>query len=64
MTKEEILQEFKEYGDNASFHFADDSGREWQLAYADERKAREMLTLYPDLHEDFVKIAKGFLWSL
>ena len=31
--KQEILEEFKTYGMDASYHYADDSGQEWKFAY-------------------------------
>lgn len=65
-TKENFkpLADFYKAGVDASFHFADDSTKEWELAYKAERKALEIFDNYPDLQEYFRKIALDFLWSL
>lgn len=61
---EEILQDFKQLGETASYHYADDSTKEWDLASRAEQKALEIFDNHPDLEEKFREIALGFLWSL
>jgi len=58
------VEEFKDHGMQASYHFADDSGGEWQQGYNHEREAMKLYDDNPDLQEEMMKISKGFLWSL
>lgn len=61
---QDVLQQFKDLGQSASFHFADDSGKEWDLAWRDQRAAELLFQQHPDLQAEMVAIAKGFLWTL
>ena len=61
---EDTLTEFKRLGDSASFHFADDSCKEWGLAITDEAKAIAIFKSNPELQAEMTVISKGFLWSL
>ena len=60
----EILEQFKKLGMDASFHFADDTGSEWGLAYRDQEKALDLYLKNPSLQEEMKEIAKGFIFSL
>ena len=65
MNDQETLQKFFELGRTASFHFADDSGKELQLAYNAERAARALYeAASPSLRIDMRDVARQFLWSL
>lgn len=59
-----ILTEFNELGRLASFHYADDSGREWTQADAAKRQALALFDAHPELQAEMREIAKPFLWSL
>lgn len=60
---QEVLQKFKSAGMMASYHYADDSGREWSLGSACEEQAMKLVDTHPELLDDFKEIGKGFLWS-
>jgi hypothetical protein len=57
-------ERFKELGEKASHHFADESGKEWGLGFAAERAAIRIFDAHPELEDDFRKIASEFLWNL
>lgn len=59
-----ILEDFKSAGMQASFHYADDSGKEWGRARTLQNEAMQMYRDNPDLQDEMKTIAKGFLWSL
>ena len=61
---ESTLEEFKSLGNSASFHYADDSCKEWPQARTQEAKALALFRDNPHLQDDMREIAKGFLWSL
>lgn len=58
-----ILRDFERAGKNASFHFADDSGREWHLGYAERDKAIALWRGNKHLTQEMLEIGKHFLWS-
>ena len=49
--KQEILEEFKKAGLDASFHYADDTGQEWKFAYPLVDKCMKLVKEHPELHE-------------
>jgi len=59
-----ILKEFTDLGNSASYHFADDSGKEWDAAYAAQHKAESLFIQHPELRDEMIAIAKKFLWTL
>ena len=59
-----ILDKFKDLGNSASFHFADDSGREWDRAWDQQRAAEALFVQNPELRDEMIAIARGFLWTL
>ena len=61
---QEVLDEFRKHGKQASYHYADDSGNEWRLGKQEEDAALALYDANPDLQEDMRDIATGFLWSL
>lgn len=60
----EILDQFKDYGNTASYHYADDTTSEWGAGKRAECNALELFDDNPTLQDDMREIAKGFLWSL
>lgn len=63
MTDEEILEAFKEAGMQASYHYADDSCKEWDLGFKYSQKAQGLAKEHPHLIPQMREIAKKFLWS-
>ena len=62
--KQKILEEFKTYGMDASYHYADDSGQEWKFAYPLVDKCIKLVKEHPELHEEMREIAKRFIFSM
>ena len=62
--KQEILEEFKTCGMDASYHYADDSGQEWKFAYPLVDKCMKLVKEHPELHEEMREIAKRFIFSI
>lgn len=61
---EMILREFKDYGQIASYHFADDTGREWSHAHSLKNRALELYKENPNLQDAMREISKNFLWGI
>ncbi len=59
----EAIEQFKKHGNQASYHYADDSCREWGLADAEKRKALAVFDANPDEREQMRAVARGFLWG-
>ena len=59
-----VLDKFDELGRSASFHYADDSGKEWDLARKDKEAAEALFIAHPELRDEMIAIARNFLWSL
>ena len=62
--KQKILEEFKTYGMDASFHYADDTGQEWKFAYPLVDKCMKLVKEHPELHEEMKEISKKFIFSI
>ena len=60
----EILEQFEKYGMDASYHYADDTCSEWDMAYREAEKARELFDNNKQLQKEMREIAKRFLWTL
>ena len=61
----EVLQQFKDHGMSASFHYADDTASgEWRLGRNEESMALRLFDDNPSMRGYMRDIAKGFLWSL
>ena len=59
-----ILNQFDHAGRQASYHYADDSTREWKQGDDWKKKALDIYDAHPELHLRMRVIAHGFLWSL
>ena len=62
--KQEILENFKTCGMDASYHYADDTGQEWKFAYPLVDKCMKLVKEHPELHEEMREIAKRFIFSI
>ena len=62
--KQEILEQFKKAGLDAFYHYADDSGKEWHLAYPLVDKCMKLVKEHPELHEEMKEISKKFIFSM
>ena len=58
-----ILSSFEQRGKSASYHYADDSGKEWRLGALERDKALDIWRKHKYLTEEMKVIGKGFLWS-
>ena len=59
----EALKQFIKLGKDASYHYADDSGKEWGLANGCVRQAMELYKANPELRALMREEARGFLWA-
>ena len=64
MDKASLIELFDELGSKASYHFADDSGREWEQGTTLKRYALKLFDACPELQSEMREKAKEFLWSL
>lgn len=62
--EESVLAEFKKHGNKASYHYADDSCKEWGLGDSERSKALKLFNDNPELQSEMRTIAKDFLWTL
>ena len=62
--KQEILEEFKTYGIDAYYHYADDSGQEWKFAYPLVDKCMKLVKEHVELHPEMAEIAKHFIFLM
>jgi hypothetical protein len=60
----DILKQFEDLGCRASFHFADDSGKEFSTGWDKQRQAEALFINNPELRDEMITIAKKFLWTL
>ena len=56
--KETVLEFFEKKASSASYHYADDSGKEWGKARGCVRICRDILKNYPEYRADLIEIAK------
>ena len=61
---DEILKEFTELGQTASYHYADYTTKEWSLGDTAKRAALKLFDNNPELQAQMRVIARNFLWSL
>ena len=59
-----ILDDFKKHGMKASFHYADDTGKEWGSGDAEKRKALAIFDANAAMQGEMRELAKQFLWTL
>lgn len=64
MTKDEIIEQFDALGRSASYHYADDSGKEFHAGADKEKEAMALYHAHPELEAEFRAKAFKFLWSL
>ena len=64
--KEDALERFIEHGNRCMFHYADDSGKEWDQGDREKLAALKIWNEHPHLHEDMKDIAQEyqFFWFL
>ena len=62
-TADEIVNEFIHEGMTASYHYADDSGKEWKLGTIHWDKALAIWRANPELTPRFLEVGKKLLWS-
>ena len=62
-TPDEIVSEFAHEGMTASYHYADDSGKEWSLGNIHRDKTLAIWRANPELTPRFLEVGKKFLWS-
>ena len=63
MNDSDVIKEFQRLANSASFHYADDSGREWPLGKADENEAMRLYHGYPHLQSEMDCIGNMQLWN-
>ena len=63
MSDKDIIEKFLKAGRDASYHYADDSGREWQTGNKFKNVAMGLYDAHPDMQKEMLKKA-DFLWSL
>jgi hypothetical protein len=62
--KIDLLEKFREDGMQASFHYADDSCKEWGNANRLERECLKVFDNNPELQDEMRVIAESFIWKL
>ena len=60
---DEWVNEFLHEGMTASYHYADDSGKEWPLGTLHRDRALAVYEKRPDLESRLLEVGKKFLWS-
>jgi len=60
----DFVEEFNLHGKVASYHYSDDTGKEWVLGDRHKTLALIVVDSHPDLQPEMREAAKGFLWSL
>lgn len=61
---ENPIEEFKKYANAASFHYADDSCKEWDEASRCENKAMQIYYANPEHQKEMASIGKSQLWGM
>jgi hypothetical protein len=64
MTDLTPLNQFAHHGMLASYHYADDSAKEWGMAVEEVSKAMQLYQAHPELREAMRATAENFLWAL
>jgi hypothetical protein len=62
-SSDEWVEEFYKEGMQASYHYADDSGREWATAGVCQDAALRIWKAHPELEERLLEVSKQFLWN-
>lgn len=58
-----VLEDFRDKGLQASYHYAADYGDEWRYGQPYEKEAREIARQFPEFSEEFNEVSKDFLWN-
>lgn len=59
-----LTERFKELGEKASYHYADDTCKEWGLGDKAKAQALFIFDSNPKMQPELRKVATGFLWTL
>ena len=62
-TDEMIMQQFKKHARSCSFHYADDSGKEWGSAREEKAIALKLFDTHPHLQAAMREEMKKELWA-
>jgi len=60
----DILIKFKQHASRASYHYADDSCKEWGSAKQEKDAALKLFDDNPSMQNEMRGMASGELWSL
>jgi len=60
----DTLIKFKRHASRASYHYADDSCKEWGLVKQDKDVALKLFDDNPAMQDEMREMAAGELWSL
>lgn len=60
----DLVEKFKTLAGQASFHYADDSCKEWGQARECEYECRYLWERHPELRKEFEKIMAKQLWVM
>ena len=60
----DVVKEFKRLANLASFHYADDSCKEWGQAAERKNEALAIFDAHPELETELRHAAIGELWNL
>lgn len=60
----DVLIKFKRHASRASYHYADDTCKEWDLARQDKNDALAIFDANPEMQDEMRKIASTEIWSL
>lgn len=63
-SSEDTINAFKKAGVQASYFYADDTTKEWDLAADAKAKALALFDAHPELQPQMRAVARDFLWSL
>jgi len=64
MNTPNIIDVFKYVGNKASYHYADDSTKEWGTAREMQKIALKIFDACPEYQNEMRRVSKDFLWSL
>ena len=63
MTCNSIVEEFKKCASSVSFHYADDSCKEWGLAKKGKKAVFKLWDDNPELHDEMLEVMSKQLWA-
>ena len=59
-----LIELFKKHAKQASFHYADDTCKEWNLAREEKKMALKIFDENPELQTELRELAKNELWRI